>query len=180
MATVTFMHAVQMGGYPVTPGTSGGASFTSTQIMAQSMGVAGNFIGNFTGGGPGVPWNGTFSRVVISTSGFLELDITDFSFTTSAHIPDFIQSGVGLFFGTLLAGNDTFIGTAGADGFIGYDGNDIVSYAGASAEIVADLEAGGLSGEATGDTYAAIENLTGSNFQRHALRQRRGQHPEGR
>ena len=65
-------------------------------------------------------------------------------------------------------GNDTLIGGAGADTLIGGAGNDTASYETATAGVKAGLSAPGApsinTGDALGDTYSGIENLTGSNF----------------
>ena len=68
---------------------------------------------------------------------------------------------------TLLgfAGNDTLIGNAGADFLDGGDDIDAASYATAGAGVFAGLEdAQYNTGDASGDTYQAIENLIGSRF----------------
>ena len=63
------------------------------------------------------------------------------------------------------SGNDTLEGGAGGDDLHGGSGTDTVTFAGASAGVVASLHNGtGTSGDANGDTYTAIENLTGSGF----------------
>jgi Ca2+-binding RTX toxin-like protein len=84
----------------------------------------------------------------------------------------------------LLRGNDTVIGSAGADTLNGWDGNDTLiggggadlltgglgssdtaSYATAPAGLFAGLEEANFNtGHAAGDTYDRIENLTGSAF----------------
>jgi serralysin len=62
-----------------------------------------------------------------------------------------------------LGGNDTLIGGAGADALVGGAGIDTASYATAAAAVVASLLApAGNTGDAAGDTYSGIENLTGS------------------
>lgn len=63
------------------------------------------------------------------------------------------------------AGDDVINGGAGADLIDGGDGNDTASYAGASAGVEAHLGRSHLNrGDAWGDRYISIENLTGSNF----------------
>lgn len=60
-------------------------------------------------------------------------------------------------------GNDILIGGAGADKLVGGAGRDTASYATATAGVVASLaKPGSNRGDAQGDTYASIENLTGS------------------
>lgn len=62
------------------------------------------------------------------------------------------------------AGNDVLIGGAGADKLDGGTGADTASYAGASAGVVASFVApAGNTGDAKGDTYVSVENLTGSS-----------------
>jgi Ca2+-binding RTX toxin-like protein len=73
------------------------------------------------------------------------------------------DAGVNILTGA--AGNDILEGGAGADVLDGRDGIDTVSYAGSAAGVTVDLAAGtGSGGDAVGDTYAAVENLTGSAF----------------
>lgn len=60
-------------------------------------------------------------------------------------------------------GNDTLIGGVGRDTLDGGPGTDTVSYAAASAAVVATT-AGGTGGEAGGDVHISIENLIGSDF----------------
>ncbi|WP_373414616.1 calcium-binding protein [Ensifer aridi] len=62
-------------------------------------------------------------------------------------------------------GNDTLIGGAGGDKLYGGNGIDTASYANATAAVVASLNnPAGNTGEATGDFYSSIENLTGSKY----------------
>ncbi|WP_421590992.1 beta strand repeat-containing protein [Shinella sp. M27] len=62
-------------------------------------------------------------------------------------------------------GNDTLLGGVGKDKLDGGAGTDRVSYAAATAAVIASLSnAAGNTGEALGDTYTSIENLTGSAF----------------
>ncbi|MCJ8057307.1 hypothetical protein GB928_028910 [Shinella curvata] len=63
------------------------------------------------------------------------------------------------------AGNDTLIGGAGADKLDGGNGVDTASYAGAKLGVVANLKtAAANTNDARGDTYTAIENLTGTAY----------------
>lgn len=63
------------------------------------------------------------------------------------------------------AGNDTLIGGPGADLLNGGTGVDTASYAGASSGVTANLgNPSTNTGDAKGDTYASIENLTGTSY----------------
>nr|WP_280523764.1 calcium-binding protein [Rhizobium sullae] len=63
------------------------------------------------------------------------------------------------------AGDDLLIGGAGADRLIGGSGVDIASYYTATAGVkVSLLDSSVNTGDAAGDTYSEIENLTGSTF----------------
>jgi Ca2+-binding RTX toxin-like protein len=62
------------------------------------------------------------------------------------------------------AGNDTLSGGAGADTLEGGSGVDTASYTGAGSGVIASLTGGGTGGDAAGDSYAGIENLTGSAY----------------
>ncbi len=66
---------------------------------------------------------------------------------------------------TLLGGdgNDRLDGGAGADRLTGGMGTDTADYRSASAAVTASLVASG-NGDAAGDSYSSIENLSGSNF----------------
>jgi len=62
-------------------------------------------------------------------------------------------------------GDDTLMGGAGADTLVGGVGNDTASYANAAAGVHASLLTPETNtGDALGDSYSSIENLTGSNF----------------
>jgi Ca2+-binding RTX toxin-like protein len=65
------------------------------------------------------------------------------------------------------AGNDTLIGGAGGDFLNGGADNDTASYAGSTVGVTVDLNLGGpqvSTGDASGDGFSSIENLTGSSF----------------
>jgi Ca2+-binding RTX toxin-like protein len=62
-------------------------------------------------------------------------------------------------------GNDTLVGGVGADALSGGNDIDTASYSTAAAGVIASLTApAGNTGDAAGDTYSSIENLTGSGF----------------
>ena len=66
---------------------------------------------------------------------------------------------------TGTAGDDIFDGGAGADALIGQAGTDTASYASASAAVKVDFTAPTKNlGDALGDSYSSIENITGSAF----------------
>jgi Ca2+-binding RTX toxin-like protein len=61
-------------------------------------------------------------------------------------------------------GNDVLTGGAGADALIGGDGIDTASYATSTTAVIADLvRTAGNTGDAAGDFYVGIENLTGGS-----------------
>ena len=62
------------------------------------------------------------------------------------------------------SGDDLLIGGAGADQLQGGDGFDTVSYAGSSSGVGVYLWAGGVDGEADGDTYTSIEAVIGTAY----------------
>lgn len=64
------------------------------------------------------------------------------------------------------AGNDVLVGGAGGDTLIGGAGDDTASYANAGAAVNATLGGAALThtGDAFGDIYSGIENLTGSIY----------------
>jgi Ca2+-binding RTX toxin-like protein len=68
---------------------------------------------------------------------------------------------------TLFGGadNDVLIGGKGPDTMYGEDGNDTLSYVGSSAGVTVDLSRGvGHGGDAEGDAFKYVENVTGSQF----------------
>ncbi len=70
-----------------------------------------------------------------------------------------IQNAIG---GT---GNDLFIASGDVNAFNGGAGNNTVSYAGSTGAVVVDLNTTvGATGDAIGDTFTLIQNLTGTAF----------------
>jgi len=64
-----------------------------------------------------------------------------------------------------MDGNDTLEGGAGADLLYGWSGYDTASYANSGGAVYANLATGAAaSGDAGGDVFSSIENLTGSAF----------------
>jgi serralysin len=62
-------------------------------------------------------------------------------------------------------GNDVLMGGAGADALIGRAGTDTILYTSAKSGVTVNLAKPNLNtGDASGDTFSAIENLTGSRF----------------
>jgi Ca2+-binding RTX toxin-like protein len=62
-------------------------------------------------------------------------------------------------------GNDVLMGGAGADALIGRNGTDTVLYTSAKSGVTVNLAKPNLNtGDASGDTFSSIENLTGSRF----------------
>ncbi|AUH66662.1 hypothetical protein CX676_20390 (plasmid) [Paracoccus zhejiangensis] len=78
---------------------------------------------------------------------------------------DLIAGGVGDDFLMGQSGNDRLAGGLGADRLVGGLGYDLALYSSATTAIRADLLlTHHNSGEAAGDSYASVENLTGSRF----------------
>ncbi len=62
-------------------------------------------------------------------------------------------------------GNDILVGGAGADKLLGGTGSDTASYADATKAVTANLaNTAKNTGDAKGDVYASVENLTGSKY----------------
>lgn len=60
-------------------------------------------------------------------------------------------------------GNDWLVGSSGQDDYLGGWGKDTVSYEASSLAVFASLATGGYGGWALGDTYRAVENLSGGS-----------------
>ena len=64
-----------------------------------------------------------------------------------------------------LGDYDWMVGSGGGDSFEGGTGRDTVAYSSAASGVTASLQTGrGSGGQANGDAYADVENLTGSSF----------------
>ena len=104
----------------------------------------------------------------------------DVGFATQAFLQGGFAAVVGLFGDMRVTGNigndvlaaglgdDVFFGGKGADTMFGLDGNDTVSYfksgAGVNASLASPLNPAGNTGDAAGDQYGSIQNLTGTKF----------------
>lgn len=62
------------------------------------------------------------------------------------------------------AGDEANAYWGGAEGLGGADGTDSLSYENAASGVKASLATGGTLGDAAGDTYQSMENLTGSSY----------------
>jgi VCBS repeat-containing protein len=101
---------------------------------------------------------GTTAAVTITVLG---VDSDDILQGTAG--PDTMFAGIGNDTLNGLAGDDTLVGGAGADALVGGPGSDTASYVSSVAGGVAvNLATGAASGgDAQGDTFSSIENLTG-------------------
>jgi len=88
-----------------------------------------------------------------------------------------IENVTGTIYGDLITGDgganriralgdyDWLVGSGGNDTFEGGTGRDTVAYSSAASGVIASLLAGtGTGGQATGDSYIDVENLTGSSY----------------
>jgi len=104
------------------------------------------------------------ATLTVDGSALLAADALTFDGSAESNGSLVLQGGAGAdaLKGGLLG--DTLTGGAGADSLDGGAGSDTASYATAGAAVVASLLApAGNTGDAAGDGYTSIENLTGSN-----------------
>jgi Ca2+-binding RTX toxin-like protein len=98
-----------------------------------------------------------------SVSYKLSAEVENLTLTGTAAINGTGNSSANIITGN--SGNNALEGGAGADSLVGGGGVDAASYATAAAGVTANLTSSGANlGEAAGDTYSAIANLIGSNF----------------
>jgi hypothetical protein len=137
----------------------------------------------------GSAYNDTFKSGTLANffSGGAGSDTVDYSASTAAVIVNLSSTTIGGVAGNSGSGgtgsyavgdtyssienvtgstfSDLFYASAGANAFNGGGGTgiDTVSYAASTLAVIADLSGGTISGDATGDTYVGITNLTGGS-----------------
>ncbi|HEX8655316.1 MAG TPA: calcium-binding protein [Allosphingosinicella sp.] len=124
-------------------GGGGGAD----TISAASLGVSSSKFWITGGAGDDVITGGTGGDILHGNGGFDEL--------RGSGGDDVLYGG---------GGNDVLVGGAGRDVLIGGDGSDTASYAGGAAVFASLDEPTRNTGDALGDLYEGIENLTGSDY----------------
>ena len=135
----------------------GGAGVDTARYGNSGEGVTVNLLFNVASGGTAT--GDTFIGVEnVTGSGFNDLILGD-------GLGNVLRGGAGTDTLRGLAGDDVLNGGAGADKLEGLAGFDTADYSGAKQGIQASLGAGaGFFGDAAGDTFVSIENLTGSAF----------------
>ena len=103
-------------------------------------------------------WNaGNLDDTIVGNGGIDDLSGNDGK--------DNIQGGAGADVLNGGSGNDRLAGNQGADQFYGGEGVDTIMFGSALAGVTMNLLTGlGSKGDATGDTYFEIENISGSKF----------------
>lgn len=163
------------------PFIAGGfAVYTDSAAMPRSFNIAGpaliSLLSGPTGtvteihGYPGDP-------VTMAAPGSRDFSLTGVSVdaaVAAAFVTSKSQSTSLDFFSSVLSGNDSITGSsfddklfggAGVDSISGGMGNDTVTYFNSLSGVVASLaNGGGARGDAQGDTFLLVENLTGSAF----------------
>ena len=140
----------------VLTGNSGNNVLTGLDGDDTYVVTAGDTVVEGSGAGSGT------DTVQSSATYTLTANVENLELTGTGNINGTGNSGVNKLTGN--SGNNVLEGRDGADELIGGDGTDTASYANAAGTVTANLASGGTVGEANGDTYATIENLTGSAF----------------
>ncbi len=160
-----------MGGVTVTLTGTGGGTYSTTTWAAGGWQIevpAGSYTIEFSGGG----LNGVVTKTATLGSDNVKVDAQadeamianggDDTVTGSAG-SDTLDGGAGDDTLIGLGGSDTLFGGTGADSFDGGSGTDTVSYDETTGVVKADLQFAQFNtGIAAGDTYTAVENLTGT------------------
>ena len=116
----------------------------------------------------------TGDRVIENLNQGVDTIRSSVTYTLPANLENLILTGTSAINGTgnalanLLVGNsanNTLAGLGGADVLDGGDGIDTATYVASAAGVNVSLQAGtATGGDAEGDTFVRIENLTGSQF----------------
>lgn len=184
MATVTFYTSTAMDDLAFS--TAPWSLFGNSSVFDMYTGLADAAVfGTLTGVGDLLVGNVTSASFDNADSGYApNIFITALNLTlTFADNFNPSNQHFAVLFPKMLAGADTFLGSAGADRMFGFGGNDTfftssgidyynggddldtVSYAGASEGLSAHLQnLSSATGAATGDVFLNIENLIGSGF----------------
>ncbi|MEQ1956865.1 calcium-binding protein [Mesorhizobium sp. CN2-181] len=131
--------------------TGGTASFFSTGTSNDEITNSGKMIGDVNLGGGDDLYDGRLGTIDGDVFGDIGQDRL------------YAGAGNNRLFGQ--DGNDTLMGGAGADYLSGGSGTDRASYASATKAVTVSLANPSINaGDAKGDTYNSIENLSGSNY----------------
>ncbi len=138
---------------------------TTLHLLDQSAALGGTYIGSGFTDGLHIDLDATASNFSLSTATFTNwADLTDQIAIVGNGLANTItgSSHADTISGDL--GNDVLIGGGGEDNLNGGDGSDTASYASAAAGVIANLSNHKVNtGDANGDSYTLIENLTGSS-----------------
>ncbi len=184
MATVVLQQATDMFQLPSSWTTSSGSP-TYTGFSDDFFRFAA--LGSFERESSGYPTSAIVTLAEFDNSDFddiVNIRIQDISVGSTPDLVAAFRNGyVSTIIPSLLVDNDTVTGSTGADAILAFSGNDVLigggsgdalyggggldtaSYATAPGAVVADLaQPMRNTGDAAGDTYNSIENLTGSAF----------------
>ncbi|WP_217312881.1 beta strand repeat-containing protein [Richelia sinica] len=109
-------------------------------------------------------FNNSF-KVLGTAVGNLSFEAQNFSNVIGSQVADIIKGDSGNNNLRGEGGNDTLTGGAASDVLNGGTGIDTVSYLGSTSGVTVNLATGiGSGGDAAGDSFASLENATGSGF----------------
>lgn len=123
-----------------------------------------NWVDRWTGGVIQAPWSSSSTGGQGGGGGSSGGGGNQGLLITGTDLDDTLVGGPGQDTLIGLAGDDLLYGNEEADTLDGGAGVDTASYETATSSVDAQLSIGGQLGDASGDTYIGIENLTGSNF----------------
>ncbi|MCC0808943.1 calcium-binding protein [Methylobacterium sp. W2] len=107
------------------------------------------------------------NKIMTGSEYSISLDLSDntgFLYITGSNFGDILRAGSGADTLNGGGGNDILDGGAGADIFDGGTGINTITYERSSEAVVVVLSDVGHFGDAEGDTYSNIQNITGSSF----------------